>query len=161
MDSKLALGSICAVVFLGYSCARDHDATEETPSDSSHAVVNGTAGAGTELSVSGEGGRACQWPSSLAARDANTRDVCTAARAFLSCDARSSKVDCASDDARTCADAEALESPVNNCRSHCEADEYAAFCGGIGPGPVPEPPPGCRFNIANPGGVAVYCCPCN
>jgi hypothetical protein len=128
---------------------------------SADTVPNGAGGTGAVTTHgAGEPVRACSWPSSLAALDANTRDVCRAARAFLSCDTNGGGVECASDDFSTCAAGAAVESPLKNCRSNCEATEYVALCGGIGPGPVPEPPMGCRFEGANPGGVAYYCCRC-
>ena len=48
-----------------------------------------------------------------------------------------------------------------DCVNLCAADEYAAGCGGIGPlAPSAEPPsPDCP-GMANPGGSAMYCCPC-
>jgi hypothetical protein len=30
----------------------------------------------------------------------------------------------------------------------------------VGPGPIPDPPPGCRPWGAVPAGIAYYCCPC-
>ena len=43
-------------------------------------------------------------------------------------------------DFTTCINAAEIESPVKNCTSNCKDDEYVAFCGGIGPGSVPERP---------------------
>jgi hypothetical protein len=70
---------------------------------------------------------------------------------------------CPSDDFSVCVDAAAdvaTAARANNCKSNCGTDEYVAICGGVGPGPVPDPPPTCRFDSANPGGSATYCCPC-
>jgi hypothetical protein len=51
-------------------------------------------------------------------------------------------------------------SPFDPCEDECHADEYAVACGGVGPGPIPDPPGGCRTVAANPAGYMFYCCPC-
>jgi hypothetical protein len=78
----------------------------------------------------------------------------------LSCDTANGGLGCPSADFIGCIDPSAVESPSMNCTSNCAVNEYVAICGGIGPGRVPEPPASCRFDSANPGGFAMYCCPC-
>lgn len=103
---------------------------------------------------------ACGWPSTLGTLGSAGRDVCRAARAFLSCETDGGGVACASEDFVTCSDAK-IDAPLRNCKNDCKEDEYVALCGGVGPGPVPEPPAGCHATaFANPAGTVTYCCPC-
>jgi hypothetical protein len=46
------------------------------------------------------------------------------------------------------------------CENRCHPDEYVASCGGVGPGPIPDPPAGCRSIGAIPAGITYHCCPC-
>lgn len=101
---------------------------------------------------------ACAFAPGLAPADASTRDVCVAARTWLSCDSNGGATElCLSEDASHCPG----NDPGANCRNACKPSEYVAACGGVGPGPVPDPPAGCRAVGAVPAGVAFYCCPCN
>lgn len=159
MNKKRARVLGCLVVFVGLSCAGDdHENHHQTAGP-----VAGSAASGN-LAKQADGAEpagACEWPSDLAPLDSKTRDVCHAARAFLSCEVKFGGVHCASNDFVTCADASEIEYPVKNCKSDCGMDEYVALCGGVGPGAVPAPPENCRrSSFANPGGVVMYCCPC-
>lgn len=164
MKTKRATGLLCAVVWGFASCASDHaPADSHTPGVDADAVVDGSAGSDSlpnhdsAIEPAGE----CHWPSSLDALGSNTREVCRAARAFLSCETAGGGVACPSDDFSTCETTAEIESSLRNCKSNCEVDEYVALCGGVGPGPIPEPPAGCRrHSLANPAGVILYCCPC-
>jgi hypothetical protein len=100
----------------------------------------------------------CKWPSSLDAVDASSR-ACRAARTIVSCGVpNGGGVICLSNDPTQCPpDPNNVPGP---CRAECKADEYAAACGGVGPGPVPDPPAGCRPLFAGPGGGESFCCPC-
>ncbi|HVU03694.1 MAG TPA: BPTI/Kunitz domain-containing protein [Polyangiaceae bacterium] len=99
---------------------------------------------------------ACEFAPELA-RSFSTRDVCTAARTWLSCDARGGATElCMSDDPSHCPG----DDPGSNCRNACKPSEYVAACGGVGPGNIPAPPAGCRSAGAVPAGIAFYCCPC-
>ena len=98
---------------------------------------------------------ACTWPSELDG-DASSRAFCHAARVYLSCDLPGGVTElCTTDGVMHCTD-----SGTSPCHPKCASNEYVASCGGVGPGPVPDPPSGCRSMGANPGGTAYYCCPC-
>jgi len=59
-----------------------------------------------------------------------------------------------------CTNSHVLPDNSSSCKDQCGQTEYAASCGGVGPGPVPNPPSGCRSAGAIPAGIAFYCCPC-
>lgn len=100
---------------------------------------------------------ACTWPSSLDG-DASSRTACHAARALVSCGLPNGAGEmCLSGNPTTCPGGNQVGGP---CEDKCRPDEYAAACGGVGPGPVPDPPPGCRTIGAVPAGIVYYCCPC-
>jgi hypothetical protein len=102
---------------------------------------------------------ACSWPSDLEPADSSSRSTCHAARALVSCGTGSgASAMCLSDGAIACSGA-VFSEPLT-CRDLCQPNQYVAACGGIGPGPVPDPPADCKFGSANPGGIAYYCCPC-
>ena len=141
---------MCMVTLIASSCADEHSEMD----------ADGAAGGASSNRSTAESAGMCEWPSDLAAIGSNKRDVCYAARAYLRCDlAGGGGAACPSDNFETCADDE-LGTSVSNCKSRCKTDEYVAICGGVGPGNVPAPPDGCRFDSANPGGSATYCCPC-
>ena len=112
----------------------------------------------------------CSWPSELASSDSTSRDVCHAARAWVSCQLPGGgSQGCLSNDPTRCPSVPGLGAQprsdgVSNdplaCRDQCATDQYAVACGGVGPGAVPEPPEGCTFAGAVPAGIAYYCCPC-
>jgi len=84
--------------------------------------------------------------------------ACGAARAVLDCEfPNGAGCDCVSD-GTTC------EGCAATCTNKCKASEYAASCGGIGPGDPSitymDPPSSCRLALATPGGIAFYCCLC-
>lgn len=135
------------------ACASEHSDSGDQHDRAGAAAGEQSAGAGGSAS-----GGECQWPSELAPLGTQMRDVCVATRAYLSCKAAGAGVECASADAVTCVDES--EFKVISCTNRCAADEYAAICGGVGPGNVPDPPDGCRLVLANPGGSVAYCCPC-
>ena len=96
---------------------------------------------------------ACVMPSPDAG--ASGRAACQMSRAYVTCmNPDGSGSSCTTDGAITC------EGATGTCQGECAATEYVAACGGVGPGPVPDPPAGCHFVAAFPAGVAFYCCPC-
>jgi hypothetical protein len=144
------------MAFVAYSCASDHGSVP----DHATGADAGDVGAGDHSDAADSLIQECHWPSNLAALDSTTREVCRAARAFLNCKTNGVGIPCATDDFSKCGSTSSGEVPFENCSNTCKGDEYAALCGGVGPGPVPDPPAGCRFAFANPGGIATYCCPC-
>ena len=85
--------------------------------------------------------------------------ACRSSRTYLSCDLGLGAVEtCPSDDPQQCPGG----GPADHCKLLCQPNEYAVLCGTIGPSipPTPEPPAGCRFLPAEPGGGTVSCCPC-
>ena len=97
----------------------------------------------------------CTWPAFLDA-DPGSRDHCHAARRLLACTFGGGGEECTTDGEATCSDS----MTGATCMDHCAPNEYVAACGGVGPGPVPDPPSGCRYAFAEPSGVGFYCCPC-
>jgi hypothetical protein len=80
---------------------------------------------------------------------------CGAARAALDCEFPNGAGCVCVSDGTTC------EGCAATCTNKCDANEYAASCGGIGPsGPSADPPAACRLVLPTPGGIAFYCCPC-
>jgi hypothetical protein len=130
------------------------------------AMLFGSAAAALALAAcagnvagSGSGGAgglpACTWPASLDPTDASG-GKCTAARAYLVCaDPSGGQVGCISDDPTRCPGTAGY-----GCKDQCNADEYGAVCGQVGPGPEEAPPAGCRLVGPTPAGIAFYCCPC-
>jgi len=98
---------------------------------------------------------ACTWSPALDG-DASSRATCHAGRARVSCSLPNGVSEsCVTDGTPSCPDA--TNTP---CHYECKPTEYTVWCGGVGPGPVPDPPNGCRFLDAAPAGIAYYCCPC-
>jgi hypothetical protein len=98
---------------------------------------------------------ACTWSPELDG-DASSRATCHAARALIACNLPGDVYEsCETDGTPHCSD-----SGNAPCNDLCGASEYVASCGGVGPGPIPNPPAGCRSMGANPAGIADYCCPC-
>jgi hypothetical protein len=98
---------------------------------------------------------ACSWPASLN----DSRTTCSASRAQVSCTyPNGSGCGCTTSGAIECAGCGPNSGAT--CQDQCAATEYAVACGGVGPGPVPDPPSSCRFTGAVPAGIAYYCCPC-
>jgi len=85
--------------------------------------------------------------------DAGQR-ACTFGRAFYDCETSQGGTLCVSD-GDGCGSA-------GGCVDQCAANEYAVACGGppVMDGAYADPPAGCRFKSANPGGVGYSCCPC-
>jgi hypothetical protein len=99
----------------------------------------------------------CNWPSSLDG-DASSRSACHAGRALVQCELEGGITEmCVSEAPTRCPDS---SSPPSGCQDRCQLDEYVAECGGVGPGPIPDPPPGCRSLGAVPAGIVYYCCSC-
>ena len=97
----------------------------------------------------------CTWPAELDKGKA-TGATCYPARAYVSCKLSSGVDDhCLSDKPTTCPGV----GPFDPCMNECQPNEYAAACGGK-PGPIPDPPAGCRAISPTPAGYAYYCCPC-
>jgi len=106
---------------------------------------------------------ACQWPAALDPSDASTNGQCRAARAFVTCqDSTGAGQGCLSNDPTACPDIPVGASVTRSCQDQCNANEYGAACGSVGPStaPFPTPPSGCRMLVPTPAGIAFYCCPC-
>jgi hypothetical protein len=103
----------------------------------------------------------CTWPASLDPVDGSS-DACVAARTYLACqDSNGGGEDCLSNDPTQCPGPDLTAGVTYSaCVDQCHANEYAVGCGGIGPGPSPSLPAGCRNLPAGPGGGSVGCCPC-
>jgi hypothetical protein len=142
-----------------FPCGRDAGASDAggdvTGSADSSSSNNAGNDAGASWDATSWANTTCTWPDTLGAIDASARDTCSAARTLLSCDYETGgTVECMTND-WTCDG-----SVSGSCVPRCEANEYVAACGGAGPGPIPEPPLGCRSLGAIPAGVVFYCCPC-
>jgi hypothetical protein len=101
----------------------------------------------------------CSWPAALDPDPSGSaRDHCVAARTRLSCSLPDgSGLSCWTDDPTQC---DGGNPPGAECHADCAENEFSARCGGVGPGPVPDPPAGCRADGFVPAGIAFYCCPC-
>lgn len=104
---------------------------------------------------------ACTWSPSFEPATA-APGQCRAARTYLSCQG-------AKGDGMSCLSTNVTECPGQNttpgmsyseCADQCHSDEYALACGGLGPGPWPQPPAACRTLPSGPGGGSISCCPC-
>jgi hypothetical protein len=85
--------------------------------------------------------------------------ACGAGRALFECRMPNGGCDCITD-GTTCNGCETDAT----CANKCNANEYAAACGSVGP-PDPSityanPPAACRIVYPTPAGVTFYCCPC-
>jgi hypothetical protein len=102
----------------------------------------------------------CSWPASLDPDSSGSaRDHCVATRTRLSCALPDGATEsCPTNDPTRCGGANAP--PPEACHAECARDEFAATCGGVGPGSIPVPPAGCRQSGTVPGGLVLYCCPC-
>jgi hypothetical protein len=118
-------------------------------------AAQGTGGSTSNTVTSKSSLSACSWPAELDG-DPTSREHCHAVRRSLECtNTNGIGESCTPDSGVTnCGD------PAATCRDHCALDEYVASCGSVGPGPVPDPPSGCKFAGAIPAGIAFYCCPC-
>jgi hypothetical protein len=105
---------------------------------------------------------ACNWPQDLGPPNSLERVTCEAARALVSCKTKHGEGQiCLSDDPTHCSGPSPFPNETLTCEDFCQPNEYVAACGGVGPGPVPDPPANCRgAAFANPAGVAYYCCTC-
>ncbi|HSS40453.1 MAG TPA: hypothetical protein VLT58_16925, partial [Polyangia bacterium] len=105
------------------------------------------------------GAQQCHWPEALNGADGRT--ACAPARAMVSCrDPRGEGCGCTTDGGATCDCSGIVGGGPWICTSSCAANQYVVDCGGVGPGPVPDPPAGCVFSSAVPAGISYYCCPC-
>lgn len=113
-----------------------------------------------EETTSGASWPSCSWPAELEPDDSgSTRDRCTAARTLLACALPGGGMAiCATNDPTRCEGE--VASDTEACHAECTRKEYSVICGGVGPGPTPAPPAGCRLSAPTPGGIAFYCCPC-
>jgi hypothetical protein len=106
---------------------------------------------------------ACRWPSNLDNVDPSTGQ-CRGARTLLSCSLAGGATQiCLSNDPNRCPDtgtAVADAGTAAACTNLCAPGEYAAACGKVGPGTIPDPPAGCKNARPTPGGVIFYSCPC-
>lgn len=125
-----------------------------------------TADASTETEVSAAAAPAhCGINPAIPERDAAAPGSCLAARYLLACSAGGGgSVTCLSDDPNRCDDSRITTSA---CTSGCNANEYAAECGGLSPSVdgggkalAENAPKSCRNVGIAPGGEAFYCCPC-
>ena len=130
------------------------------PSGSFCCLDEGDAGANGN-SVADSGG-ACSWPADLNSTDLSTAQ-CRVAHALLSCEgSNGTSASCISNDPTQCPGPNPQPGVSFTCTNQCNAGEYAATCGGVGPqsGPSAQPPTDCRNMGVNPGGISYYCCPC-
>jgi hypothetical protein len=113
---------------------------------------DGTATTGSKVTE-------CRWPDTLNGADGRT--ACAPVRAMVSChDPRGEGCGCNTDGGATCDCSSIVGGGPWTCTSACAANQYAVACGGVGPGPVPDPPTGCVFSSAVPAGISYFCCPC-
>ncbi len=132
-----------------------------------YVVLSGSlATASCSVSASGEQSVAstaswpsCNWPAALDPDESGSaRAHCVAARTRLSCALPGGETaSCTTNDPTGC---EGGTPPGAECHAECAQNEFSAQCGGVGPGPVPAPPAGCRSAGIIPAGIAFYCCPC-
>jgi len=103
----------------------------------------------------------CVWSASFDSADA-ALGQCVAARVYLSCKGSNGDgMTCMSNDPAGCPEPNPIQGVTfSDCENQCSPDEYALGCGGVGPGPWPQPPSTCRMLPAGPGGGTVSCCPC-
>jgi len=101
----------------------------------------------------------CRWPEALNGADGRT--ACIPARVAVSChDPAGEGCGCTTDGGTTCDCSGLVNGGPWTCTSTCAANQYTVSCGGVGPGPVPDPPAGCTSAGAVPAGIVQYCCPC-
>jgi hypothetical protein len=122
-------------------------------------IAMASCGAGQDSATDRAHWPSCSWPATLDPDPSGSaRDHCIATRTLLSC----SQPDgagaiCATNDPTQCADGNL---PGAECHAECAQNEFTAMCGGVGPGPVPQPPAGCHPMVSVPSGVVFHCCPC-
>jgi hypothetical protein len=139
----------------------DADATSQGTAGASH--ISGSGGAGASAigtaGARGDGGAGtgatCAWPASLDTPDAGA-GACRPAHDLLSCGDEL----CLSNDPTQCPEENSVTTPMSDCHDLCGAQEFAVVCGSVGPGPISDPPAGCHGELATPGGIVFYCCPC-
>jgi hypothetical protein len=81
--------------------------------------------------------------------------ACTFGRAFYDCETSQGGSLCVTD-GDGCGNS-------SGCVDQCASNEYAVACGGpplMDGSTYGDPPAGCRFKAANPGGGSYYCCTC-
>lgn len=113
---------------------------------------------GSDAGTSDAGGStaACSWSPTL---DDAGPGGCKAERAFVQCSLpNGGGCDCLSNDPTQCPECGPTQGAA--CQNLCGAGEYGVSCGGIAVPRTQDPPAGCRFVSAVPGGFAFYCCPC-
>ncbi|HEX7666031.1 MAG TPA: hypothetical protein VF407_16000 [Polyangiaceae bacterium] len=102
---------------------------------------------------------ACGYDPSVANADGG-RDTCTPHRVLVNCTSTDANGGTFSETCTSESDVTCSYDTTQSCTDQCQENEYVVECGGIGPGPVPDAPSGCRSVGANPGGIAYDCCPC-
>lgn len=102
----------------------------------------------------------CSWPAALDPDESgSSRDHCIASRTRLDCALPGGGgLSCPTNVPDRCETADAPAAEM--CVAECARNEFAATCGGVGPGPIPLPPASCRFHGLVPAGLTFYCCPC-
>jgi hypothetical protein len=136
-------------VGFGAGCKDDEPARLVVAGSPSSIVDSGAQGAVMDQCVRAEG---------LDGPDA-PRSSCKSRRALLRCEVNADSTEvCLSDDMTRCPSSLAV-TPI--CASQCEAAEYAASCGGVGPDIASAvAPEGCRSQGRTPAGPELFCCPC-
>jgi hypothetical protein len=124
-------------------------------------ILLGACGSSSSGSKTDASPSTCTWPTIFEAADASPGQ-CRAARAYLSCQgSNGGGMLCLSNSATECPDPNQTPDVVYAaCVNQCHEGEYALACGGIGPGPWPQPPATCRPLPPSPGGGSISCCPC-
>ena len=140
--------ALIAVGF-GASCKDDEPARPVVAGSLSSIVDSGAPSAVMDQCVRAEG---------LDGPDA-PRSSCKSRRALLRCEVNADSTEvCLSDDMTRCPGSLAVTAV---CASQCEAGEYAASCGGVGPDTGSAvAPEGCRSQGRTPAGPELFCCPC-
>jgi hypothetical protein len=158
--------------FLSWGCGAK--VAGNGPADAS-SYADGSGGKRVDASSDGGGEGtslpACSWPAIYDAPDSSTFGTtgqCVASRVLLSCaGSNGGSEECASDNPTQCPGPNATPGVTySNCQNQCRSDEYALFCGTIGPSIVDAsatntPPANCLGSAPNGGGREPFCCPCS
>ena len=163
---RLAGSPLTFVVAVSCNGSSDHqdarmDAMAECTVDSDCATLTAApacsggrciSNAGQDAEPAGAGTTtlpACTWPSERQ-KGAAARTTCAPSRAYVSCTLSGGVTEhCLSDTATSCPGVP----PFDPCKDECRSEEYAVACGGVGSGPIPEPPADCRAIPPNSSGL--------
>src|SRR5664280_2284915 len=118
---------------------------------------NSTSGQNTLSDAGNSEQSQCTWPAKFDIPNP-PEGGCTAARALLNCEgSNGGGMSCTTNDPTQCPGPNLTPGVIySNCVDQCNPDEYALACGGIGPGPIADPPSTCRFAMVIPAGVMYH-----